>query len=458
MASTFTVECTHCSASLKVRNASHIGKKVRCPRCEKAFIIEAPTVDSDEVEDGGFFDEYDQFASQTYDNFYEDDDVYEDYQPKPKKSKRKSSSSKKRKRRRKKKVDRSLGAILGISLASVALLALLGTGIFYGLSFLSFSDADRFAWLPNDMETYVEFRPAEIWNADVMRPIRQTEFAVEFKDKLSQQIGLEIDKIEKIVVGTPATGKDSTVIVYASEPFDLASVTKEAQAVSYAGKTFYDKGKQVAFFVNDRVMVIGSRIAVEAAIDRNGACAAAEEFASLPASGDLIFGTTVGDNILSVANNPMMRQKPNVDPKTVQSSALVLNLGRDLLINFEVNFDDAESAKEAVTEAQSQLEELKAKLEDQKKELQNMEFVLSIQARAMLFKVSEMLSTIDFGSWGNQFYGDMKISAALVRDVSEGIEYIIPPHVLEFGNVLGHDDDEEFPDFDDADMDFEDGF
>ncbi len=47
-----TVTCTECGAKLKVAALPPPGKKMRCPKCQAAFLPEQPLPDEDEEEEG----------------------------------------------------------------------------------------------------------------------------------------------------------------------------------------------------------------------------------------------------------------------------------------------------------------------------------------------------------------------------------------------------------------------
>jgi predicted Zn finger-like uncharacterized protein len=45
MSEPLIIACPHCASKLKIKNASAIGKKIRCPRCETGFVVQAPRED-----------------------------------------------------------------------------------------------------------------------------------------------------------------------------------------------------------------------------------------------------------------------------------------------------------------------------------------------------------------------------------------------------------------------------
>lgn len=427
MAAQFSVDCTQCSATLKIRKPELIGKKVRCPKCDTPFVVQAPTED---FESETFYEEVDQFT---------DDADFEDYGTPLKKFKKKKTSKGKRTKRDRSHEDRKpWGMLLGVFGAGFLLLALIGVGVYFALPFL-LSGQNRFAWLPNDMETYVEFRPAEIWKADVMRPIRQTEIGTALKDQLTEKFGMDIEDIDRIVIGQSASQKDPMVIIHTRAPINLAALEQNGKAESYAGRTIYDDGRFSGVLVSSQMLVAGSRVAIEAAIDRDGECLAAEKFAFVPEHGDFIYASASGATLLASGGNPLMNQN-RIDPKTVQNSSLVMNFGRNLALNFEVNFTHSEHASDAVKEAQDNLEQAHAMLDAQQSELEEAPFIMTVASRSMVNKVRDMLKTVHVGSWGNQFHGKMQVSGQMVRDFADLIALMAPSYLNQFGDFIDEEE------------------
>ncbi len=106
------VECPHCGGSLKLKDRSAEGKKVRCPKCEEVFKVQLPAEDVDE-----------------FDDFSDDlggEDEFQDEEEAPRRGKGAGKNSKKPVKKKRK----SGGSIpwLIIAIACVALLAVGGLG------------------------------------------------------------------------------------------------------------------------------------------------------------------------------------------------------------------------------------------------------------------------------------------------------------------------------------------
>lgn len=54
MSSAITVQCSHCSARLTLKSSASVGKRVKCPKCQQAFVVEAPLADDFAAADDPF--------------------------------------------------------------------------------------------------------------------------------------------------------------------------------------------------------------------------------------------------------------------------------------------------------------------------------------------------------------------------------------------------------------------
>ncbi|MDB4733084.1 zinc-ribbon domain-containing protein [Planctomicrobium sp.] len=102
------IQCSHCSATLRLRDDSYLGKKVRCPKCQEIFTVHSPSKQKlnpqrqqfpssrnesedlylDDVDD----DLIDDWEDDNWDDFEETDSL-------PPRSKKRPSKKKRRKRK-----------------------------------------------------------------------------------------------------------------------------------------------------------------------------------------------------------------------------------------------------------------------------------------------------------------------------------------------------------------------
>ncbi len=54
MAKRIPVECPHCSQTLKLKNPKLVGMKVKCPKCNKPFVVQVDTLEETEYDEDNF--------------------------------------------------------------------------------------------------------------------------------------------------------------------------------------------------------------------------------------------------------------------------------------------------------------------------------------------------------------------------------------------------------------------
>lgn len=421
MTSPIIVACSHCSSELKLKSASMIGKKVRCPKCQKAFVIEASQeTEAEELfDDGGFYDDQDEWEGDIED-LGEELEFGDDFEtPTPRKRSGKKSSNKKKKGSKKKRRSKSgvpVAVIAAIAGGGIAFFTLLGVGIYFLLPLLGAS-ADRMLWLPDDTATYFEIRVSSAWKSEVMRPIRTSEMGQSMVAKLKEQTGLEIEDIESIVAGLPTNSRQPTVIFRATKPINTSLLGKTS---TYAGRTIYqpDGGREAAFLLDESTLVVAPTSQLHAAIDRQGKTSATEEFSFLPSRADVIFASISPTNAIPSSPVSMMAGSALQTDKLSKVIA-TLNLSQNLDINFVMGFTDADSAKSALQNAETQLAKQKEQLEAQKKQLENGSFIINRQQKSIVLKTEDVLSTVSFSQSGSDLSTSLKISGSIVEDIVE---------------------------------------
>lgn len=420
MAAPIVVACSHCSAELKLKSASMVGKKVRCPKCSEPFLIQLSKKNVKEpvVDDGGFYDDPDE---EWGDDFGDLSDFEEPIASNPKKRKGSGSQGTKKRSGKKKKGGKSSfpwNLVIAVG-GGLAFLLLIATGVYFVLPLLGGS-ANRMQWLPNDTQTYVEIRVSEVWNADVMRPVRTSPMGKKLKEQITKNDQFAIEDVEKIVIGIPASGQEPIVVLHATKTIDPTKINVGTTTSTYAGRTLYEQigGKNVVFLLDSQTMVAGPKSLIQAAIDRKGACAVAEQFGFLPARGDIIFGSlSPGD---SLRNSPAaMLSQSTIDPQKIKTIAGALNLSRDLEINLTMEFTDAAIAAEAFTEAQTNLSKAKKDLQKQQETLESGNFVINRQQKAMVLKVKDVMNSVVVNGSGTEMNTRLKVSGSMIEDLVE---------------------------------------
>ena len=304
-----SISCPHCSATLKLKDNSFVGKRVPCPKCKKPFVVEEPP--EDEFQFGGD-DEFGDLAPE---------EEEEEEAPRSKgKSKSSSAGEKTAKGGKKKKKSKGGGGMAKIALIGggvVLGLGLLG-GIVYGAISL-FSGAGSTSWvkwLPEETDIAIQVRVADSLNAPMFKPITNhptlsklinqpplpandgTNPAVAFLQGLNIQ-AKDIDTVTVgIINGLPmieannAGGQQAPqkfmAVIRLKTPVEESKLAQAPATVlakeDYQGKSVYaivgtTNPKTMLHAVDSKTYLVGSDAELKAAIDAKGTAPASKRFA-----------------------------------------------------------------------------------------------------------------------------------------------------------------------------------
>ena len=229
----FQTQCPHCGKILKLKSEAAVGRKAPCPKCRTPFVVEPyEEPPADEWDDAA--DEYDyEYSDDDYGDDYEEAE-YEEVEPAPSRSSRKSSSKGSRKKKK------SAGAPAWLAPAGIGLVVLLGLGLLGGgVMFLinnlgggSANNAIDLAWLPADADMYVRAKPAEMWNAPILAPLRDNPAVKNAMAQASQngQLNLMPEDIDTVTfAGVDLADQVSArVPLFGGKPKLTGEVVKQA--------------------------------------------------------------------------------------------------------------------------------------------------------------------------------------------------------------------------------------
>ena len=260
--------CDHCGACLKLKNPDLEGKKIKCPKCEEAFVVRVsspaanrkpakkkPAVDDD---DPGFMD----VDPDDYDAAPPDDDDSDDGEERQSRRSRSLRTGKKKPKKSRRSGNSGGAQAIKIGAIVLVLLVVLGGGG-YGLTMLvkasATSDVD---WLPADIQGYVKIQADDLWKAGVVQQFANGEAGKKLVEEMTKNIGLGPQDVDSITVGFTQTGRPgSEVTVMRSRvPFDkskLMAAHAGTQETSHEGK-IYMKNDVVAIFLADGKTLIRS--------------------------------------------------------------------------------------------------------------------------------------------------------------------------------------------------------
>lgn len=295
MADPLKVECPHCGGSLKLKDRSAEGKKVRCPKCEETFKVELPPEDIDDLDDIDDFDDMD--AS---DDAYQDDE-YQDEAP------RKKSKAGASKKTSKKKSKSSRGnSMLPLMIGAIALggIAVVGLLVFVVMNFAGSGNKINMAYLFPDSDIVVRVKLAEVLNAPLLAGVMNTPAV---KAALNKGVGagdVQITDIDSVTVGMSSksmkqakpfggTPEGTVVVVRSKKPFDMAKTAgilnlKEA---THNGKKYYMPafGKDGQYAPDAYTLIVAGETDLKRVIEQGGSQIRRKEFDFVDANHQIVF-------------------------------------------------------------------------------------------------------------------------------------------------------------------------
>lgn len=202
-----TVTCPGCEARLNLPDASKLGKKIKCPKCSDIFVAKTEDDDLDEELD-------------------------EEVAPSRSSRGRKRPAAAGKKPPGKKKPSKGGANVPLIAGGVVALVALIGIGLFLAGFFSSkpqqvaqapapqgpppITANERILalrWMPPDTEALVHFKVADIWQAPLMQSFVNESYFAPVAQTLTQYTGLKPTEIESVTMGFSDVDKTNPMAV-----------------------------------------------------------------------------------------------------------------------------------------------------------------------------------------------------------------------------------------------------
>jgi phage FluMu protein Com len=401
----FQTQCPHCGKVLKLKSEAAVGRKAPCPKCRTPFVVEPyEEPPADEWNDAGGEDEYGyDYSDDDYGDYGDEygvaDGDYAEAEPAPSRSSRKSGAKGSKKKKKAAGAPAWL-APLGIGLAILVGLGLLGGGVAFLISRVGGSrNVVDLAWLPADGDMYLLAKPGEMWNAPILEPLRDNPAIRNAMGRAGQngQLDLKpediatvtlagVDMFDMMSARVPLFGGRATAtgqVVKRAEPKQIAvmrlnrDLTQEelaavpgAQKKTHGSAEYYlaGTGRQTAgFYLADaRTLLTGTESELTKAIDRGNSQerVARIDFANvnhqfvmvlappnpLRSETSAASGATAGDRLGSSIN------------RGARAMAFGLSLGQNIALQFQVDCFDGESATAIQTDFDAAIAEAKRKL------------------------------------------------------------------------------------------------
>ncbi len=434
MATSLVVACTHCGSRLKLKEASFLGKKLRCPKCQQAFVAQTsgpekpaaaakkkPTRPADD------FNFLDDLGEEDYEAPpSEGGDDMADLPPLPvKKAKGKTAAKGKKRRASSGPGAGKVALIAGLVVLGLAVVA----GGVYGIVLIVQSlggGGGRLAWLPEDSEIVCEIRVADLWNSPVLQPLTTSQVATSLAEQWKSVSKLNVTDVERVVVGGSMQARSPVVVVYSKVPIPLEEIRQNTTEVQHNGYTLYmDRtGPSGGFLPNATTLVFGPEAMLKAAIDRKGAGPPAERFRDLPSGGQII----VASSNPAAARPPggSMNLPAEIDLNSVRFASAVLSFTADIGVQFNLTCTDAPFAQKIVTDIEQGRTQALAQLETQRGQLVPNPFIDVTKLRAMLDSQQQILESVTVSNSGASVTGKLTVPGKLISDAADALGPMMP--------------------------------
>lgn len=405
------VECPHCGGSLKLKDRSADGRKVRCPKCQEIFKIQLPAEDDVEVLDD------------LMDDFSGEDDFPEE-EPVPKKSAKNAKKSSKKKR--KSSGGQIPWAIIGIAAAVIFVIGGAGLAI-SKLAGSSSANKINMTYLLADADSVVHFKVKELLESPLLASMKNQPQAQAMLNGPTANTVFDYNQMVSITVGwkagnlsremaksmspfgagsSPRLADMQTVIVVrssaATAPEKLTLGAAKFTSETHNGKTYQKKvGDATAglgfgsvdsfYFPEPNVMVMAMESDMKRVIDQGATQSRRPEFDIInPGLTMLMAVTSTSQNnpdqsVNAPPTQPQLQAFERAVNKTVRGLVAGIKVTDRLDIEFLLKCADSAGAGEVKTAAEGVIADLKQQYEKSKQMLQlmGMEEVIGLADKSL---------------------------------------------------------------------------
>lgn len=378
-------QCPKCRKILKLKTKAALGKRVPCPQCSEPFVVaeyEPPELVDDFLDDeeGETFDYagYEESGGGGYDDGYDDyygeEDYEDDYDEAPRRKTTRAKSSaggKKTSKSKKKKKSAGLPAWAPMALIGVGAVAVVGGIVGALIAFGPFgggsSNVMNLAWLPGDADLYMEVKPSEMWNAQVLAPVRENPTVKQALAQMpSGQAQIQPTDITSITFAMSGIGgagaqqmmnpfgmagqQNMLMVMRTSKVMDETELQTKGQEADHNGKKYYkDPAGQAMYMADSKTLLMGTEAMLTAALDRGSVEPRVEWLDFADSSHQFLMVMKVPANSGAPAPDEVAQTL-----QKAQSGFFALSLGSDIEMKVGVNCatgSDADMLKSKLDEA-----------------------------------------------------------------------------------------------------------
>ncbi len=398
MSEAISVQCPKCLAKLKLKNRSAVGKRVPCPKCKTAFVVESPA-ESDDMEFMNLA-EPDEFGSL---GAADSEEISERAPATGGRSSKKKVPPKKKSNSGNWQKSALVG---GIVIMILGLLGGIGFFVAPWIGGLLAGNKIDLEWLPPECDVVVRVRVADVWNSSFGKALA-TGAKAPILPNIKEMIGLEPQEIRTLTIGAAgfvtmatngaapgmgpnprrggmpdvprsggATPRNLMVLrmMQSFEPKQMEAKLRGTRTVPYqkynlvylGGTTFIG---QVCIFPDNSTIVLGSEAEVKAAIDRQGKAERRSDLDYIESSRHVVIVLAPKDpaafDVLTAPSPFRPAALASIDAALkgkVNGYCLGLSIDEaNLDLSIAANFKTPEAAKEGVAELNKALQEVKTR-------------------------------------------------------------------------------------------------
>lgn len=436
MAAPIVVACTHCGGNLKLKDASYVGKKIRCPKCQEPFVVKAAAAGKRAAGKSKQPEDEFGFLQGVSEDDYEappppEGEAEEEFDDLPATRSRKKSAGGKGKTAKKKRRASSgpeLGRVAVIAGLIVLGVLVVGGGV-YGVVKLVGNvggGLGRLAWLPEDADFVCEVKVSELWNSPVLQPLTSGPAGESLAEQWKSVSKINITDIDRVVAGGRQSDAAPVVVMYAKTDLPLEEIRKNTREVQHGGHTLYmdNVGDAGGFLPNGKTFVYGPEGRLKSVIDRKGAGPSAAQFRQLPTTGQIALLSTNPGSIRPPpgSGNPVAAMPLD----QVNAASVAIAFQQNIDVSFSLDYANAADAEKLVAEVDQKRSEALSQLESQRSMLQPNPFIDITKLQALLDAQQQILQSVSVTARGSGVTGKLTVPGRLLTDASEMIGGMLP--------------------------------
>jgi hypothetical protein len=434
MSESLSTVCDHCGAKLKLKNPDLEGKRIKCPKCEEAFVVVVdkpkPTAkkpvkkrSSADDDDSDFMDvDPDDYASPMDDgDEFDDDDA-------PRSRRSRSTRGGRSKSKKKSTRGGDPAQIVKIMAITFAVVAILGGGVFGLVVLLKGDGSSEIDWLPTDVQGYARIQVDDVWSANALQGFKNGQAGQKMVEQMTKNIGIGPQDVDLVTLGFPGKGQQNsagTMIIHSKKPFNVATIQASepnVTQVSHAGSSYLKlPGNDAVYFPDANTLIRGPEPSIQAVMSRGKKNPSAAKFAYARGCRDHVVLAVLEPNAI---NNGPRGGNPFSFASSQSSETMLIraNASTDIRATVQAGYNSPDIAKASADKTKADLDKEKADLARTKTQMQNMPanpLFKKDQVLKLMTGAEQVMNSIQVTQSGSKVYLNLNIYGQLINDFTE---------------------------------------